>query len=127
MTIVEFIEARVEGLRYDADALNVPPVGSINGGWNDEQLLNIASAITKIVEQHKKWVVAIQSPTTFTTMDDYDPLSVDHFLMKATHQITFLTEEKYREQIGSEPPTAPMIKTIAAIWKNHRDYQENFK
>lgn len=129
MTIVEFIMERLAMLRANADKTFViwdfSPEGSSSA---KEDIEAFCDAFEEIIDYHNNWVVALETPIKYSPEFDrnYNPLSIDSYLMKASSEIQFLTEKAYRQKFGSEPPTSPMIKSIARIWKDHPDYQEEW-
>ena len=39
----------------------------------------------------------------------------------------WLTEQEYVKKFGEAPPTAPMIRTLAAVYKDHPDYRPEWE
>lgn len=73
----------------------------------------------RIVELHESWPVLVERQPTFETIEGDDPTRL---AFRATREIAWLTEQEYRTRFGDEPPTAPMIRVLAAIWADHADY-----
>lgn len=127
MEIREFILARIEGLDHDADGIADVIYMSWNGEFMDDQLEHLAQGFRDILDLHNSWTVALETkPKMELDPGPYNPLSTDAYVMRMSQQIGFVTEQKYREHFGTEPPTAPMIRAIAKIWRSHPDYQEDW-
>jgi len=122
--IREFIEARLVEKEHQATSTIL--VHRLTGGFSPmgTQILAEVKAIREILALHEQWIVALQTPIRINGSEMYDPLSSDSYILKASSEIKFMTEKAYRAQFGTEPPTTPMIRAIAAIWSTHDDYQE---
>lgn len=84
-------------------------------------------SMIQIVEWHSQWPVLVESPTKFepNLFDDFEA-GANSYMIRASKQIAFVTQQEYRKVFGSEPPTAPILRIIAAIWKDHPDYDEEW-
>lgn len=132
MTITEFILARLAEKQKRATVTmscnQVHPeydtMCAVLHQQVDDQALRECEAMRQIVELHKSWPVLMERPPTFEPVDSATP---DTFAMRASQQIAWTTEQQYRESFGSEPPTAPMTRALAAIWSDHEDYDEAWR
>lgn len=88
------------------------------------RVLAECEAHRRIVELHEAWPVLVQRQPKFETVDTSDP---GQFAMRASQQIMWATEQEYRAKFGDEPPTAPMIAALAAIYADHPDYREEWR
>lgn len=102
----------------------MPPDELPRGAWGRMRVLAECEAKRRIVEQHKAWPVLVETPPTFEQVGSGDLNSVT---FRASQQMMWLTEQEYRTRFGSEPPTAPMIRTLAAVYADHPDYREEWK
>lgn len=90
--------------------------------WNPARVLAECEAKRRIVELHQSWPVLVESPPVFeATGRDSD---VNSMTFRASQQIQWLTQDEYRKRFGSEPPTAPMLAAMAAVYADHPDYRE---
>lgn len=76
------------------------------------RVLAECAAKRRIIELHKSWPVLIETPPKFEQVDGTDTHS---FAMRASQQIAWKTEQQYREQFGSEPPTGPILRAMASV------------
>lgn len=126
MTIVEFIEARVAEIEHNVSKHHY--FIEVSGQFHTiaREMLAVCQGYRDILELHNNWVVALETPITYETDLTPNPLSIDSYLMKASREVMFLTEQQYRLRFNKVPPTAPMIRAVARIWKDHADYQEEW-
>ena len=122
MTITEFILARVDQDEGDAIAYWQDD-GDGPGTWLGWVKAD-CEAKRRIVELHQSWPVLADRPPTFEEVDSSDPTQLT---MRMTRQIAWMTEQEYRARFGDEPPTAPMLRTLAAIWADHPDYRDEWR
>jgi len=136
MTLVEFLLARIAEDEAEVGppgpALNDDEGAGPNGiGWADvgaisEVLMARPSRIRaeceakrRIVELHQGWPVLVTTPPTVEQVSD-----TSAFVVRASQQMAWLTEQEYRSRFGSEPPTAPMLAALALVYADHPDYDE---
>jgi hypothetical protein len=86
----------------------------------------LAECATKraIIEWHKNWPVLVETPPTFEPTALDDPQSTT---LRMTKQIAWLTQQQYRERFGDEPPTAPILRHLAAPYADRPGYQEEWR
>jgi len=101
MGIIHFLTERI------ADDLSEAP---------SPQRRREALAKYKILEIHQRWPVLIEGPMNIGV----DPTSNPN--MFATQQIEWLTQQEYIKRFGTQPPTAPIVLALAAIYCDHPDY-----
>lgn len=121
MDVRDFILARLadreRAIRFRSDAMA-------------RELSRDSQAIRDILDLHNKWVIALETPVKFEPEIRADELKEmtypDNIHFTASREILFVTEQQYRVRFQKEPPTAPMIRAIAAIWNDHQDYEEEW-
>lgn len=108
MTIEEFITARLEELTHEEP-------------WGLEDFISSFVCSTfEILELQKQWPVLIKGRPEPAVV--YNELSSDSVIMRMTEKINWLTRQEYIEKFGEQPPTTPILASIAAIWRSHEDY-----
>ena len=84
--------------------------------WNTpRRMLAECAAKRAIVKQHEDWPVLVEREPTITS--DFQSMT-----FRMSHEMAWLTEREYINRFGIEPPTAPMIRTLASVYKDHPDY-----
>jgi hypothetical protein len=73
-----------------------------------------------ILKQHEEWPVLVERAPDHLSHDADDLQSMT---FRMSREIAWLTEREYVKRFGVEPPTTPMIKALAAIYAEHRDYR----
>lgn len=117
-TIEEFIADRIAETRRKWQGF-----GEMSATMN-----GLCAQLWKVVEMHKDWPVLLKTPSEIKP--DYNDQFVDHIdniKFTMTQQIAFLTQEEYRKKFGNEPPTAPMVLSIARMWSDHPDFKEEWR
>lgn len=122
MDINEFVTARLDESDVKLNALYMV-VGS---GSVSRELASFIDFARSVVELHKNWPVMVTSPTSPVVSvaegsDFHNSLSY-----KVAQTIEFRTQEEYRKNFGYEPPTAPIMASLASCWKRHPDYQSSW-
>jgi hypothetical protein len=104
----EFIRARLEDLSREEP-------------WGLEDFISsFVCSTLEILDLHKKWPILVkQTPEPAVV---YDQLSADQIIATMVHKINWLTQEEYLDRFGTEPPTDPILDSIARIWRSHEDY-----
>lgn len=127
MTIIEFLEARIsqdeDHARKLAETDRRPVLSLANTINHPQRLLAECAAKRAIIAQHQSWPVLAEKPTEFSTSDD----GLNGISYRASQQMIWLTEHEYVNKFGEEPPTAPMIRTLAAIYADHPDYKTEWE
>jgi len=135
MTITEFLLARIADdeamARYslDGDLEYLPSLTTKRGDvlyvgvTNPARVLAECAAKRAIIDFHRSWPVLVETPPEMTTVDGTDPSA---FAYQMTQRIMWATEDEYRKRFGTEPPTAPMLRALAAVYANHPDYQQEW-
>jgi hypothetical protein len=54
------------------------------------------------------------------------PHDVDSVMFRVSQQLQWMTNKQYIATFGEAPPTAPILRIIAATWKDHWDYKEEW-
>lgn len=134
MSIVEFLKARIT---EDEAVLAATPNAAqqsddFDYGGTDDYLrftmgygraLVECKAKRAIIKQHEDWPVLVEQEPEFGLLNVTDG---SYFAYSMSRKIAWLTEREYVYRFGSEPPTAPMIRTLAAVYSDHPDYQEDW-
>lgn len=147
-SIIEFLEARItededaatagissqedpeNGWGYEGRAL-IPHVGIIHEPvqaehitrWHPYRVLAECAAKRAIIAQHQAWPVLAEQAPEYSTSDD----GLNGISYRVNQQMMWLTEQEYVKKFGEAPPTAPMIRTLAAVYKDHPDYRPEWE
>jgi hypothetical protein len=119
LPITSFIYARIFEFRN---------VTSNLGPFNDltQPVQNMLDSFEKILQWHDNWPVLTETEPQFelnqNPIDDFDS-----FRYSITTKMAWLTQQQYVETFGTAPPTAPILKFIAATWDYHPDYNEEWR
>lgn len=137
MTITEFLLARIAEREEAAkkalatDWMDEQPtfyegVGAHRDDWGlwtfnvpPDRVLARCKADRAIVEFHQSWPVLVQQEPTFDLAESTDPSRAAY---RMSQRIQWMTEQEYRTRFGDEPPTAPMLRALAAVYADHPDY-----
>lgn len=112
MTREEFIKARLEDLGHEEP-------------WGLEDFIQgFITSVMEILYLNNKWPVLVKETPEPAIV--YDQLSADQIVAAMTHKINWLTQQEYVERFGEEPATAPILDSIAAIWRTHPDYDPDW-
>ena len=139
LTITEFLEARIS--EDEAVARRVADGPGEPGGrgmWsvaigvsgNDAKFAHVASdparvlaecaAKQAIIKQHEDWPVLVErEPSEIESVAH----GLDSITYRMSREIAWLTTKEYVKRFGVEPPTAPMIRALAAVYADHEDYR----
>lgn len=83
------------------------------------RVLAECAAKRAIIKQYEEWPVLVQGEMEMRQVgEDLQSMS-----FRASRQIAWLTNREYVKRFGTEPPTAPMIRTLAAVYADHPDYK----
>lgn len=90
------------------------------------RVLAECAAKRAIIEWHKSWPVLVETPFEFGSSVDSssDPHRIT---MQLTRRQMWLTEQEYRVKFGAEPPTAPILRMMAAVYCDHPDYDPDWR
>lgn len=143
MSIVEFLKARIDEDEATARGRsNAAPIHysgcyyyscSLDSGWFcdcDEdgkattRLLAERAAKRSIIKQHEDWPVLVETEPDFEQTAITD---TSHLTYSMSRKIAWLTEREYVKRFGTEAPTTLMIRSLAAVYSDHPDYQEDWK
>jgi hypothetical protein len=88
----------------------------------DVRMLAECAAKRAIIKQHEEWPVLVEGkPHTEEVSNDLQSMAY-----RMTREIAWLTEREYVKRFGVEPPTTPMLRALAAVYKDHADYDEDW-
>jgi hypothetical protein len=91
--------------------------------FDPARVLAECAAKRAIVEQHQQWPVLVESePSELEQVAS----GLTDFTYRMTRQMAWLTTREYIKRFGVEPPTAPMLAALAAVYKDHPDYQQEW-
>lgn len=90
--------------------------------YDERRVRAECEAKRRIVELHDNWPVLVESPPELEQGTDFESMTI-----RMTRQILWLTQQEYVKRFGTEPPTAPMLCALAAVYADHPDYQEEWK
>lgn len=127
MTITEFLLARITEDEQQAEACRelgwVPAkkYGLTAIGYS--RTLAECAAKRAIIKQHEQWPVLVERKPSELEIANQGLESITY---RMTSEMAWLTTKEYIRRFGSEPPTAPMLLTLAAVYKDHPDYQEEW-
>lgn len=93
--------------------------------WWPGRVLVECEAKRAIIKQHEAWPVLVDEepppPELLPRGTDLDSLSI-----VVTRRIAWLTEREYVKRFGTEAPTGPMISALAAVYRDHPDYLQEW-
>lgn len=110
-TIEDFLMARYE---EEERWLRSPDFNALMQIW----------AHRSIVEWHSRWPVMVQGPMETRVADDY--FDMNTVRLEMSQRVDFMTHELYRSRFGEEPPSAPILKILAAVYSTHPDYNPDW-
>lgn len=114
-SIEDFLYARL----HDAERLIE---GAPEPIWESQRTLS--DMIREALRFHKNWPVFVEEKPEFIQTRGGAP---DALTYSVTQQIAWLTHEEYRKKFGSEPPTAPLLKTWANWYHDHEDFNPEWR
>jgi hypothetical protein len=121
VTVTEFLLARIA--EDEEVARKTAPVDQ---RWNyllwvrfdSARVLAECEAKRKIVEFHESWPTLVQTPAKF----ERDDGNLDNYVFRMSQEIAWLTTREYVARFGIDPPTAPMLAALVALYADHPDY-----
>jgi hypothetical protein len=106
-----------EGRRY------VVPMAVHIAQHDPARVLAECEAKRAIIKQYEEWPVLVErSPHISSDADDLQSMT-----FRITSQIAWVTEREYVKRFGVEPPTTPMIRSLAAVYKKHPGYKKEWE
>jgi len=82
------------------------------------RVLAECEAQRRIIAFHESWPILVQTPAKFEPIKDGD---FDNYTYRMSQEIAWLTTREYVARFGIDPPTAPMIAALIAIYADHPD------
>lgn len=122
MNITEFLLERIAEDEREATVCLGRPHYSTRR-WT--RMLSECEAKRAIVKQHEQWPVLTERPAPEVGV--VNPYDLQATTLRMSKHLDWLTEQEYRKKFGDEPPTAPMLKELAAIYSDHPDYREEWR
>lgn len=83
------------------------------------RVLAECEAKRQIIKLHESWPVLVEMPID---LSPETALTSQSTVFRVSKQIAWMTDREYRKRFGDEPPTAPMIHALAAVYAAHPDY-----
>lgn len=112
MTRDEFIRARLEEISRERP-------------WGLEDFVSgFVCSILEILDLHQKWPILTKEEPEPAVI--YDDLSANQYIMAMTSKINWMTQQEYIRKFGTEPPTDPILNSIARIWREHEDFDPSW-
>lgn len=124
MTIEEFLTKRLQqAIQVSEEVLeDYLPHNTLQSAIMS---VKMAKSLLRIVEWHKQWPVFVEEPATYETIRD--AADFNRFSMTMIRRQMWLTQEEYRLKFDSEPPTAPHLREMAQMFKNHPDFDPEWE
>lgn len=120
-SIIEFLEARITEDEAEARGLQQESDFGLEAFGN--YMLAECAAKRAIIRQHEEWPVLVErEPSQLESVAG----GLESITYRMTREIAWMTTREYVKRFGVQPPTAPMIRTLAAVYKDHRDYQKEW-
>lgn len=125
MTEIEFLKARLDegelfltkGMRQYGHAAPLYWAG-----------LGIKAALADIAAKRKIIEISEQWPLLAETEPEFSTETIgDDYVTSMSKQIAWITNQKYREAFGDEPPTTPVIRALIQPFSDHPDFQEDWR
>lgn len=89
------------------------------------RVLAECEAKRRIVELHQSWPVLVDGPPELEQLED--AADANAMTLRVSQRLAWLTQQEYRARFGDEPPTAPMLAALAAVYAGHPDYREEWR
>lgn len=84
------------------------------------RVLAECEAKRKIIEFHKQWPVLVRTePKLEIGPDD----GLTQYAARMAQRLDWLTQQEYAKRFGTEAPTTPMLRAMAAVYADHPDYE----
>lgn len=114
-----------DGMEWSWDVLSTERDATLHQdrhvtAWWPGRVLAECAAKRAIVRQHEDWPVLVEQPLKIASTGDGSGLN--SFAYQVSQKIAWLTTREYMSRFGTEPPAAPMLRALAAVYKDHPDY-----
>lgn len=123
MTIEEFLRARFsdDAIKLAARARQDPEL--------DQIISRLLSAQRLIVDWHQNWPVLMQGEPKLEGPQEFEslPASINQLTFRMTQKLEWITREEYTKRFGDAPPTAPLLRQMAAKYSWHPDYNTDWE
>jgi hypothetical protein len=122
MNITEFLLARIA---EDEQQAMKHHESASRHGWGDYTCRVLAECEAKraIIKQHEQWPVLVEHERPELAIAHEGLESITY---RMTSEMAWLTTKEYIKRFGTEPPTAPMLLALAAVYRGHPDYREEW-
>jgi hypothetical protein len=91
--------------------------------WDPARVLAECEAKRQFIAFHESWPTLVQTPAKF----ERDDVDLDNYTFRMSQEIAWLTTREYVARFGIDPPTAPMLAALAAVYADHEDYQPEWR
>lgn len=86
--------------------------------FQPSRVLAECEAKRRIIDLHQDWPVLVDVPETTELIDG----GLDTMTYRISRQMGWLTTREYVARFGTEPPTTPILLTLAQVYADHPDY-----
>lgn len=104
MTLIDFLLARI--------------------AEEEQKMLAFFEAQRRAIVLHESWPVLAETPPYVETGPG--PWLHDGMAFRVAQQVAWLTHREYLEKFGTEPPTTAILRALAAPYRGHPDYREEW-
>lgn len=80
-----------------------------------------------IIRQHEDWPVLVEGNLQMESVTGTGSDDLQSTAFRVSKEMAFMTERIYVKRFGVEPPTTPMIRALAAVYKGHPGYQKEWQ
>lgn len=88
------------------------------------RVLREVEAKRAVLAFHEQWPVLTQTPPEFEAVDSGD---INQMAYRMSQRMEWLTTQEYVAKFGHEPPTAPMLIALAAVYADHPEYRDEWR
>lgn len=82
-------------------------------------MMALCTQIRLVIDWHAKWPIIVEGSIEIKESLTHH---IDAISYQARQQIDFVTQEEFRRRFGKLPPTAPLLRKMARVYKDHPDY-----
>ena len=117
-TIEAFILARLKDAEMEAYRFSDLPLCN--------QMIQLADYGRTVVRWHQNWPTLVEGPLEFSPPMGHESMA-DVINYRISQQLEWMTQEQYRKRFGNEPPTAPLLRSLANLWFDHIDFNPEWR
>jgi hypothetical protein len=90
--------------------------------WDPDRVRLECAAKRAIIALHESWPVLVETEPEFES-----PLDIAGMTVTMSKRIAWMTEREYRTRFGTESPTAPILRALAAVYADHPDFRAEWR